>query len=275
MEGIERRFLMGVLADSLTKGLKAPPKGIEDLWTIESGKDKLVVGGKIQFDQANNLVFIPNTIAGLTYDQIWTIAMVIDELSYAATTYGNIVNHRLFQQLYQRGQRPVAYVKGTTFSTQSEDTFPCQICGIVLPASCIDIDHIRPKKGGELEAVAKVLRTLDLTVKGPTGQKSPQLQSTLQLARLHQQGMVTGLNSFMNSGLLTAVPTRVGRAPKIQPTSSLGDRYSLNWQGFLFYTVVKSLGSKTELEVRSMNSMINLRPLCGHCNSSRQNPLKF
>lgn len=265
---------MGVLAAAMEAGLRSiKVVSTADVWTIESGKVKKDTG-KVEFRPAEAFVLLQGSL-GFKYQNVLNAAMVIDAFSYAGSTYDNIIRQKNFRDLYQVAQRPIFYVNGVTLGQKTEDSVPCQICGIVVPVTHITIDHMRPQTGGEIEAVAKVFRTLGYTVAGPTGQKSQHLQTAVRGAIASPFGLGVGLQQVQMGVTLPPIPTKPGRGPKTPPTSTVVDRYSLTWEGYLFYSIVKALNCTAELEVRCMNSLINLRPLCGHCNGARGNPLKF
>lgn len=201
--------------------------------------------------------------------------MAIDELSYAETTYANIQRQRLFAMLYQVKERTISYIDGTASQAKLQESFPCQDCGLLLPISHMTIDDTRPQKGGDSEAVAKMFRMLGMTDKGATGDKSKQLQGAPVKAFNDPKGASTGLFKMQMMGKLNPVPTRPGRGPKPVPGSTVDERYSLDWQGMVFYSVAVGLDFVVSLQTRCMHSLINLRPLCGVCNSRRGNPLKF
>jgi len=57
--------------------------------------------------------------------------------------------------------------------------------------------------------------------------------------------------------------------------SSLDQRYTFNAGGTLYFSALKAAGAWPNLEAACMTHIANLRPLCGRCNSSRGNPLKY
>jgi hypothetical protein len=265
---------MGVLSNKFDIGLRAIQNNTPaPYWTIEAGKPLQRVNDAVQIRPGSRQVGYGAGQLGFQY--LIDVAMAIDEFSYAATTYANIARQRLFRLLYQVQDRTVAYIVGTTAGTKLEESFPCQDCGLVLPTSLMSIDHSRPQSGGETEAVAKVLRTLGLTVAGSSSPKATQLNAGVAAALQSNQGFANALTSFSMNGTVQPVPTKPGRGPKGPATSTRDDRYSLKWEGGVFYSVAIALDCVSELQTRCMHSLINLRPLCSGCNSSRGNPLKF
>ena len=92
---------MGVLATALEQGLNgvgAPT--LYDAWTIEAGNPKKDAG-KLLVEPATLRVGFQNTAGIRDYTWCKSIATIIDEFSYAETTYANIVRQNLFRQMYQ------------------------------------------------------------------------------------------------------------------------------------------------------------------------------
>ncbi len=125
---------------------------------------------------------------------------------------------------------------------------PCRACGIVLPLKVITIDHRHPQTGGAVGAVCKVFRGLGLTVGGPKGAKSKQWQNT-------------------------QTATNVGGTAKV--IGSTNERYSLTETGLIYYTMFKEAGALQKLYDACMNNILNLRPVCGPCNSRLRNSGAF
>jgi hypothetical protein len=266
---------MGVLSAAINAGLTSI-KQVKtlDVWTIESGIPKKDLVAQIKIRPMTKDVSDGGS-ATVTYQWVIDIAMIIDELSYAETTYTNILRQHLFRTMYQIDYRPISCIDGLKPSTKLEESFPCQNCGVLLPISLMSVDHTRPQTGGESEAVAKVMRVLDLTVVGGVGSKSTQLTAVLQSAMQHQDGLSAGLNQMQFRGKVKPIPTKPGRGLKISHADKLDDRYSLKWQGAFFYSLAVYFNCVIALQTRCMHSLVNLRPLCSHCNSQRSNPLKY
>ncbi len=269
---------MGVLQARIMDGLQTLANGqTAPCWTLEAAKPVLRAGEVVLVSiKPKRMIGFKGGAGAKNFDWFCEAAMVIDELSYAKTTYNNIISQRLFSQLYQVGPRTVAYVEGTNLVYRTEESFPCQDCGLVLPLSRVSVDHVRPQTGGENESVVKVLRVLGLTVLGSSGTKGQQLAQGVQAAVHDKGGAGQGMFRLQMERNLAPIPTKPGRGQKA-PTShqTKVDRYSLTWEGALFYSVVKALGAEKELQVRCMHSLVNLRPVCSSCNSSRGNRTVF
>ncbi|PMS16643.1 hypothetical protein C0Z18_22655 [Trinickia dabaoshanensis] len=192
--------------------------------------------------------------------QLYAAAGMISSIGFAATQYGNSADHVIFRTLYNVAERDLVYYQGGNQGTKRVLSAPCMICGLVLPLANLTIDHQRPQSGGELEAVAKVFRTFGLTKEGPKGPKGLLIQA-------HLRSVNPSLATF---GSVAPQPGRAAAAG-----TSLSERYTLNDQGALLLSFVLAAGEIQKLKTSCMNSIVNLRPACGVCNSSRGNPLKF
>ncbi|KAF6781887.1 hypothetical protein CSOJ01_16046 [Colletotrichum sojae] len=134
----------------------------------------------------------------------------------------------------------------------------------------MEIDHQRPRKGGEMEALAKTMRVLGLTLAGPHGGKCVQLRQLVQQAmddnaNMGEEGKETlatdeGFENFwqqFDDGIacdclpgdvppdgrtpLKPVVPKPDRGPAVQ-TSMVQDRYTLNWEGEVFYSFIRAFG---------------------------------
>ncbi|ORX92932.1 hypothetical protein BCR34DRAFT_608688 [Clohesyomyces aquaticus] len=211
----------------------------------------------------------------LDFSQISKITLFIDTLARAPTTYARIVDHPIWRELYQTTQRKILYADGTHI----EDTMPCQYCGIILPPRLLQIDHQRPQNGGQLEAVVKTMRVMGLTVAGPHGEKCTQLEPRIREA-MHAEDDSASVAVLMTEPDRQVKGFKVPRIRAVTPrgmrgaapgASSTGSRYSLSDEGKVFFSVVKYFQLVERLERQAMNSVTNLRPLCGPCNGSRGN----
>ena len=64
--------------------------------------------------------------------------------------------------------------------------------------------------------------------------------------------------------------------PDAPVSSTLQDRYTLNEDGIILYSIIRELKMEQEVFEETMHSLVNLRPLCGPCNKERGNRvLKF
>jgi hypothetical protein len=124
----------------------------------------------------------------------------------------------------------------------------CQRCGIVLPLRNLTIDHQKPQQNGGVEAMVRVFRAAGLTVSAGYGIKNRYLQ-----------------------GLVAKI---VGGNQNVLPPGQKGpvtDRYTLNEKGVLYFTMLHSANLYEEMLALSMHHIVNLRPMCGPCNSSLKN----
>jgi hypothetical protein len=124
------------------------------------------------------------------------------------------------------------------------DATSCRACGLVLPLRNLTIDHQKAQAGGEEAAICRVFRGVGLTVAGPHGAKNNMA--------LGQFATLVGGNSN-------------------PPRGSREDRYTLNAAGAIYYSVLKAANQLGELKKACMHHYLNLRPICGPCNSSLGN----
>jgi hypothetical protein len=183
------------------------------------------------------------------------IAKVISNNAFTENTYPKAKTGWLFEKLYDVADRPINYLIEGTPQCRLKKTAPCFICGIVLPIENLTVDHERPQTGGGYEAVAKTFRAFGLTKEGPKGQKGQKI-----LAHLYEGTEIT--------------PAKV-QIDKQSGGVSLHQRYTLNEKGTLLYSLVVASGERENLVKACLHGVMNLKPACGSCNSSRGQKLKF
>lgn len=281
----------GVRTDVVkTDGLELPCL-ILPVYTIRNGQSVRVDG--------EELTFIPDMQAlyhGFL-DQPSILRMrrflqCIDSLSRTRTQYREVVHALSFSELYLCEERDIPYHDG---SHRKEKAFTCTICGIVLPMRHMEIDHQRPRSGGDLEALLKTMRAVGLTVAGPHGTKCMQIRELVQramddnsdISHDQEKAMADFWQDFDDGIACDSYPedvpnTRVPFHP-VQPKaarrsdatvgqdSTVQDRYTLNVEGQWLYSFIVAMGLKEMVLERTMNSLANMRPLCGPCNGARGN----
>jgi hypothetical protein len=118
-------------------------------------------------------------------------------------------------------------------------------CGYILPLRTLTIDHQRPQSTGRYDAVARVFRGFGLTVDGPRG--------------------------FKNNDALQMIAANVGgtlhAAP---PATKTPAQKQLNNVGVIYYSILRHNTLNVLLQ-NCMDHYLNLAPMCGPCNSSRNN----
>lgn len=167
------------------------------------------------------------------------------------TNYRTVKNNNLWRTLYGVNGRTFDTYdsKSNTRGTKQYDTTYCQKCHVVLPLRNLTIDHQKPQKGGEMQAMMRVFRAAGLTISTGTGNKNRYLQG--QVA----QGV---------GGNTTVLPRGGTRG-------SDADRYSLSTKGIIYYTALYHAKQAGAMLAMSMHHIANLRPMCGPCNSSLRN----
>ena len=172
---------------------------------------------------------------------------------YAPSMYRNVKTSPDWINYYVYPNEPfVAVSKTDVRATNHEDGAVCQGCRTMFPLRTVSIDHQKPKVGGRTLAVARVFRGLGLTIGTPK---------------------LTGKNSvpFTNRAALVG-----GDATPNTGANTVSDRYSLNSAGEIYYSIFHKLDLiDPELKDACMHHYINLRPMCGPCNSSLSNTNAF
>jgi hypothetical protein len=168
----------------------------------------------------------------------------------SVNAYRNVTTNNLWRQLY--GVRSKQYdtydSKANQKGTAMHDATYCQRCGIILPLRNLTIDHQKPQKGGEVQAMLRVFRAAGLTRSTGSGTKNRFLQG--QIAQT-----VGGNQTVLQRG------QRGGDV----------DRYSLSSKGIIYFTLLQHWNLAGEMLQMSMHHIANLRPMCGPCNSSLRN----
>ena len=183
-------------------------------------------------------------------------AGMISGTAFAKTQYGNVTEDPFFHELYDVQYRYLDYIEAGMALKKRVLSAPCMICGLVLPLRNLTVDHQRPQSGGETEAVLKTFRAFGLTSEGPQGPKGKSV-----------------MEHFTKGVPLQPVLTQPARAAL--GGSSLTDRYTLNDVGTLLYSFVVDAGELDTLKSECMHGLLNLKPACQTCNSSRGKQLKF
>ncbi len=189
-------------------------------------------------------------VAPVTRQQLVQFAAIIQQ-SYLDNHHRDVLQEAQWRGLYHVGQRVLSYLGGDGLPLHPApmtDTVPCADCGLVLPLRNIQIDHQRPFAGNDCEPVCKVFRAMGLTVGGPDGRKG--------------------------GAVVAAYAAQVG-GQQGPANATKGDKYTLSDRGAIFYTLVNWAGKSMLLEERCLNHIINLRPLCGACNTPNRNTRHF
>lgn len=227
--------------------------GKQVLGTNKLGISKIPNSTSYQVDVLDPL---NNLLSNVDMGPIYGIAGVISRTAFATTQYANVTEAILFKAIYDVRDRPFFYVENGIDTQKNIESAPCMECGLLLPLRNLTVDHQRPQTGGALEAILKTFRAFGLTKEGPKGAKGQMILAHLR----------TGIP------LHPAVP-KLGRGPLAG--TSVVDRYTLSDEGAILYSFIIEGGNLEDLKSNCMHGLLNLRPLCGACNSGRGNPLKF
>jgi hypothetical protein len=164
---------------------------------------------------------------------------------YTKSTYRQVKNSPHWKAAY--GVTPCTFQKNDRVSgltVVSEDGVDCRVCRVILPLRIITVDHQKAQDGGGTAAMLRVFRGFGLTAGAPTGRK--------------------------NTAALAAYASQVGGNSAPMKGERPG-RYSLNAAGAIYYSVLREAKQIDALETACMHHYLNLRPVCGPCNSSLRN----
>lgn len=211
---------------------------------------------------------LDKVIAAIDMKPVYSIAGMISATAFAKTQYGNVSDDVLFRIMYDVTDRQLTYVENGIPTQKTTLSGACMECGLILPLRNLTVDHQRPQSGGEYEAVLKTFRAFELTTEGPQGAKGRMVQAyvraSAQLSPLFPQQL---------SQLIVPIAPKLGRGAL--GGASVVNRYTLNEQGAILYSFIVESGNLAEMKSNCMHGLLNLKPLCGACNSARGNPLKF
>jgi len=196
------------------------------------------------------------SVTPVAMGEIMARAGMISGTAFAKTQYGKAADDPFFHMLYNVKERALMYMEAGTECSKAVSSAPCMMCGVILPLRNLTVDHQRPQSGGESEAVLKTFRAFGFTKAGPKGVKGQRI-----------------LDHFTNGARMQPAMPQLGR-PALPTGTTVADRYSLNVNGAILYSFIVAGGKRDELQNQCMHGLLNLKPLCQTCNSSRGNPLK-
>lgn len=191
----------------------------------------------------------------VSFDYLIRSAEKIDSWYRGKTVYRkNALESDLWCQLYQvLDAHPLPVMEGTTAKTRNHRAIACYDCGFIFPLKRITIDHQKPQEGGTFQAVTKVFRVLGLTMGSSTGAKGKALAKNFQ------------------NPMIEPTPVPVNQSGKNNDfwLSSAFMKNSFNHGGIALYSIAKFM--KADIDSMCLHSLINLKPLCGYCNSKKNN----
>lgn len=161
--------------------------------------------------------------------------------TYTPTTYRNVRTNQDWRTLWGYGPHQVPYRTGS----RSEASVYCTQCNVLIPAFCVTVDHVKPQAGGGNQAMLKVFRALGLTAAGPKGTAGKWVFTTYK------------------------------KAPAPGGATQKQDRYAMTFEGAAIFSAICSAGARADLKDACLNNIVNLRPMCIHCNTSKGNALPF
>jgi hypothetical protein len=186
----------------------------------------------------------------------------IDGLNQGVGTHRNAINNNEWRQYYRATPRNFSYITAAhpTGAPQSQDSAPCADCGLLLPLEQMQIDHIHPQEGNPLHPIIKVFRSIGLTVGPPKGHFGNAVQNQVPV----------GQSRAPKGKLLAAArgPKYVGN---FAPVADRNRHTSSDAGNAIFSLFYHAPGGMTALGNACLNSLVNLRPLCGVCNRLKSN----
>ena len=254
---------LNFLSNQFVKTDKAP------LYTIENGVEKVLATHELGVDATNKkkTFLAVKKVTGLAdFDLSWDLfedAAKSILLLYFFADYRRIKEHTVFRKIY--GYNPhgvVNYWDGAKVVPITCETFPCMRCGLLLPANNITIDHQKPQEGGEVLAVLKSFRAIGMTQEGPKGAKG------LAVAQKNTYDLL--LSGLLNNNIRGPI------SPHPQPLVDFGNRakrQTLSEQGAVIYSALLWGGDKPVVFKTCMHSLLNLKPMCLRCNTSKGNSI--
>ncbi len=120
----------------------------------------------------------------------------------------------------------------------------CRSCGLILPLSCMHVDHQAPKAGPKGGPIYKMLKLLGLRTEPSKGLKA----------------------IFLKNAIVTP-PSFADKTNITKNLSLIGA--DLNPYGLIFLTVIYATNHITDLRDYCENSIINLAPRCVRCNTKK------
>ena len=163
------------------------------------------------------------------------------DLAFTANTYRKVKDLKLWQDVY--GVKELMYEalsKRDGLYAKTEKSAFCRVCGLMLPLKVLTVDHQKAQTADVTAAILRVFRGLGLTKAGARGKK--------------------------NTEAIAAWAAKVGgdTAPK---GGTMAERTTLNVFGGIYYSVFKAAGALPALSTACTHHYLNLRPVCGPCNS--------
>ena len=190
----------------------------------------------------NNKPIVKATITGQQFDNF--LKFFEGELSFTANNYRDVKTLPLWLSTYEVTDKlwEVRHKQHGSMAQLEPATF-CRVCGLLLPLKVLTVDHQKAQAAESSVPIVRVFRGLGLTSGGP---------KTDQVTR-------------KNKKAVDAYAASVG-GQTAQP-GNLGDRTTLNNAGIIYYSVFKAANLEAGLGEKCLHHYLNLRPVCGRCNS--------
>jgi len=190
----------------------------------------------------NNKPTVKAKITGQQFDKF--LDFFEGELSFAASNYRDVKKLPLWRSTY--GVTDILWEvwhKQHGKMGQSEPVTFCRVCGLLLPLKVLTVDHHKAQAAESSVPIVRVFRGLGLTSGGP---------KTFQVTGKNKKAVDAHAASV---GGRTALP------------GGIGERTTLNEAGIIYFSVFKAAKLEAALGEKCLHHYLNLRPVCGPCNS--------
>lgn len=227
------------------------------IFTLDGGVEKELPGFRITSEKTTNgKIMSVSLVDGSSVSKAKLDRTQINEFHnfFGATySYGSKYRKVIDNELWQGVYNVDLYHSFTGYDSRNgaprkkiEAAVACRKCFIILPTRIITIDHQAPQTGGTKLAILRIFRGLGLTAGGPrlNGKNYKSIQLT--------------------ASKVGGDPAPVMARPKTEPLKTLNDA------GTLYYSVLKA-NDEGWLGKACLHHYLNLRPMCGPCNSSLSN----
>lgn len=192
------------------------------------------------------------------------ILILINKISLATgyADYRSVKRTLIFRHVYHYAKRKFPVMKNGSETTKEFYSFPCLQCGLIVPEDLITIDHHHPQSGGEIKALLKVFRACWLTEAQPKGILG---KFFFKYASISDEHLISAL-------LTPDIWPKVEFPYDPTDTNFDGlDGQTLSHLGSILYSVFLWSNDIQQIMDSCMRSMLNLKPLCMKCNSSKGN----
>lgn len=222
----------------------------------------------ISFHQDKNELIFSNRFCGEKIAQqsvLWSqLILIINKISLATVyaEYQATKETSLFRHIYHYGERDFIFMENGREVAKRLGSFPCLNCGIVVPEKLITMDHHHPQTGGKTLALLKVFRACWLAETTPSG----------SIGKFFFKYASHSCEDLFEVLLSPSVWPQV-EFPYLPPSPApnITASHTLSDLGAILYSLLVHFKDLEGMSEWCMHSILNLKPLCLHCNSSKRN----